>query len=463
MSRPRRRGQTPMIPLATTDAPPRVRSKGLALGVLCLAFFLEVLASTSVFTAGPDIATALDLSSASLPWLFTACTLPAGSLLLLGGRLADRFGARRIFIGGLGLLVISSLICGCATGPAMLLAGRVAQGVSAALTLPAALSLLLASFPEPAERNRALAAWSAVGGIGATAGLVVGGLVTSGLGWRWVFLGNVPIGIAMIVLAPLVLRSPAGRPGRLDVRGALVVSGALAAFVYGVGQVPTAGWLSLRTTGLIVIGLAACGCFVWLESRTPDALLPLHLFRNRSLVRGNVVLFAAGMCADGLLFTLTNHTQGELRWSAWDFALLTSVMTVTSVGAAGLAQRLVASAGTRLVAAGGLVLLACTGVVLALSTRLAEPLGVQVAGMLLFGLGMGASYVAGSIASLDAVPDQDAGVAAGLQNVSFGLGTTLGVATLSTVAAGDAAGYGAAFLVGAAVGLLGLAAAQRVR
>jgi len=403
--------------------------------VLCLAFFLDVLASTSVFTAGPAIAEDLELSRASLPWLFTACTLPAGSLLLLGGRLADRFGARRMFMGGLVLLVVSSLACGVAPGPGVLLAGRVGQGVSAALTMPAALSLLLATFPGEAERNKALAAWSAVGGIGATAGLVVGGLVTSGVGWRWIFLGNVPVGLVMIALCPLLLRPVAPRPGRLDLRGAVVVSAALAAFVYGVSQVPTMGWLAPRTAGLMLTGLALGVWFARLERRTPDALLPPRLFQNRSLVRGNVVLVAAGMCVDGLLFALTNDTQGRRGWSAWDFALLTSVMTITSVGAAWLAQRLVTAVGTRIVAAAGLVLLALTSVLLMVATGVADPVVLLVTGMVLFGLGMGASFVAGSIASLSGVPARDSGVAAGVQNVSFGVGTTLGVAMLSTVAA----------------------------
>jgi MFS family permease len=353
------------------------------------------------------------------------------------------------------LLVVASTVCGAATTAEVLMAGRVVQGVSAALTMPAALALVITTFAEPAERNRALAAWSAVGGIGATAGLLLGGLVTDGAGWRWVFWANVPIGLVILMLVPVLLRAAPRHPARLDVPGAAVVSLGLAAVVYGVSRVPTLGWWHPETVGLMALGVVLCGVFVLVEARTDEPLVPLHLFRNRLLVAGNVTLVVAGMCVDGLLFTVTNLTQTGLGWSAREFALLTSVMTIVSTGTAWIAQRRVGAVGTRPVAATGMALLVLTGLTMAAGTDGTRPAYLLSVGMLFFGAGMGAAFVAGSIAALSDVDEADSGIAAGLQNVSFGVGTTLGVAVLATVAAASD-GYWPALLAGAVLATVGL-------
>lgn len=330
-----------------------------ALCLLCLAFFVDVFGSTSVFAAGPALGRALGLSQAGLQWSFTAATLPAGALLLMGGRFADLFGRRRMFMLGLGLLVLASLACGWAPSAAALIGARAAQGASAALLMPAALSLLMNTFRDDRERNKALAAWSVIGGTGATAGLLLGGLVTSGFGWQWVFFINAPLGVVMLLLSPVLLREP--------------------------------------------------------------------------------------------------------------------IMTVSSVGAAYIAERAIARFGPRPVAVSGLALLALTCLSFAAAaTGGGPPLTLMVI-MLLFGLGMGCAYVAGTVASLKDVSEQDSGIAAGLQNISFGLGTTLGVAALSTVAAATTrhllshpgspghtaaltSGYRAAFIVASLFAAFGLAA-----
>jgi MFS family permease len=428
-----------------------------ALGLLCTAFFVDVLASTAVFTAGPAIAASLDLSPVGLQWTFTAYALPAASLLLLGGRLSDRFGARSLLVVGLVLLVVASAVCGAATTGGVLLAGRVVQGVSAALTMPAALALVITTFAEPAERNRALAVWAAVGGIGATAGLVLGGLVTDGVGWRWVFWATIPVGLVGIALAPVLLRRSRRRPVGLDISGAALVTVGLAALVYGVSRVATVGWRHAETLGPMVLGVVLCGAFVVVEGRSADPLVPLRLFASRSLVAGNVALVVAGMCVDGLLFTVTTLTQTGLGWSAWDFAALASLMTVVSSAASWNAQRRIGVVGTRGVAASGMGLLALTGLTMAASTGGTQPAYLLAVGMLLFGAGMGGAFVAGSVAALSDVGEADSGIAAALQNVSFGVGTTLGVAVLATVAAATD-DYGVAFVAGAALATLGLVA-----
>lgn len=448
--------------------------------LLCLAFFVDVMGATSVFTAAPSLRRSLGLTPVGLQWSITAATLPGGALLLVGGRLADLLGRRRVFMVGVALLVIASLICGLAPNPAVLIGGRVLQGVAGALLIPAALALVIGLFVDEAERNRALAAWSAIGGIGATAGLVFGGLVTMGLGWQWVFLINVPVGLVMLSLSPLLLDEPV-KPAasrKLDRTGIITFTGGLGLFIYGISQVPEVGWASWRTLGFAVAGLMLLVAFARIEGHTPTPILPPWLLRSRSLLAGNATLFVAGICVDGLLFTLTLYTQRIRGYSPLEFGGLTAVMTLCSTGAAALAQRAVTRVGTSIVASVGVALLAVTCGLFALATSLRTPLPVLLIGMVAFGLGMGCAFVAGSVASLQDVHDEDSGVAAAVQNIAFSTGTTAGVAVLSTIATATTAhltseghadladltsGYRAAFIGGAVIAVLGLPATAGLR
>jgi MFS family permease len=430
--------------------------------LLCSAFFIDVMGSTSVFTAAPAIGRGLGLSPVGLQWSIIAATLPGGALLLVGGRLADRFGRRRVFMTGLGLLVLSSAACGVASSAAVLICARIGQGVSGALLIPSALSLIIAMFADDADRNKALATWSAIGGIGATAGLLLGGLVTTGLGWQWVFLVNVPVGLAMLALCPLLLDEAPGQDGpeELDVAGIVTMTLGLALLIYGTSQVPSLGWRDWRTTGGVLAGGLLLLSFVRVE-RTSDApIVPPRLLGSRVRAAGNATLFVAGMCVDGLLFTLTLYTQRGQGYSALRFGAMTAVMTICSVVAAWIAQRAITSVGTRLVAAGGLALLCGTCIIFAWAVTAAST-GLLVGGMVVFGFGMGCAFVAGSVASLEDVAEPDAGVAAALQTIAFGIGTALGVATLATVAAATAgspaSGSRAAFLGGVVIAAVGFA------
>ncbi len=444
----------------------------LALSLLCLAFFVTVLGSTSVFTAGPSIQTDLGMTAADLQWVFTAATLPAGALLLVGGRLADLYGRRRMFTLGLALLVVSSLACGLAESMPELVAARVGQGVAGAMLMPAALSLVMGTASVGRARTRALAAWSAIGGIGATAGLLLGGVVTLGLGWQWVFWVNVPIGLALIALAPLILQEPERKEGsrHIDLPGTVTITLGLALLVYAITNVPAHGWLDPLTSGSLGLSIVLLAGFAWVESRSREPVIPPSLLRSSGLVGGNLVLVAAGMCVDGLLFTLTQLTQRTLGYSALQFGLVTAIMTTTSVGAAYAAQRALVRVGVRPVATTGLTLLGLSCLAFAATVRWGGGVQVLAAGMLLFGLGMGCAFVAGSVASLADVAEAESGVAAGVQNISFSVGATLGVAILSSVAAGGSAaltsigqpvalalagGQQAAFLVGAGLALVG--------
>lgn len=430
--------------------------------LLCSAFFVDVMGSTSVFTAAPAIGRGLGLSAVGLQWSVIAATLPAGALLLVGGRLADRFGRRRIFMTGLGLLVVASGVCGTASSAAVLIGARIGQGVAGALLIPSALALVIAMFADEAGRNKALAAWSAIGGIGATAGLLLGGLVTTGLGWQWVFLVNVPVGLGMLALCPLLLDETSGRgePGTVDVAGIVTMTAGLALLIYGTSQAPSLGWDDWRTLGGVAAGGLLLVAFVHVERRSEAPIVPPRLLGSRRRAAGCATLFVAGMCVDGLLFTLTLYTQRTQGWSALRFGAMTAVMTSCSVAAAWVAQRAIARVGTRLVSAAGLALLCATCLVFTGAVTSAST-GLLVAGMVVFGFGMGCAFVAGSVASLEGVAEGDAGIAAALQNIAFGTGTALGVAALATIAAASAGspagGSRAAFLGGMAIAALGLA------
>lgn len=445
-----------------------------ALGLLCLAFFADTFGSTIVFPAGPAMERALGLSQAGLQWSFTAATLPGGALLLAGGRLSDVFGRRRMFMLGLVLLILASLACGWAPSAGVLLGARAAQGISAALLVPAALSLVMNTFPHEEERNKALAAWSAVGGAGATAGLLLGGLVTVTLGWQWIFFINVPLGGAMLLLSPVLLREPpAGEESRkVDVPGTMTITCAVALFIYTITETSQQGWLTLRTLGGLCIVMGLIAAFARIESRRKIPMLPPALLRSRPLVAGNLVLLTAGLSVDGMIFTLTLYTQRVLGYSAIQFGGITAIMTVSSIAGAPIAQRAVARFGPRLVGRAGLAMLCLGNAGLAAATSLGGS-PVAIAGsMLVFGLGMGCAFVPGTIASLKDVSERDSGIAAGIQNVSFSLGTTVGLAILSAISAavihssrpggqGYAgiliSGYRTAFICGALLGALGLA------
>jgi EmrB/QacA subfamily drug resistance transporter len=445
--------------------------------LLCLAFFMAALQSSSVFTAAPSIARDLGFSAERVQWMFTAYALTFGGLLMLGGQLADLFGSRRMFMAGVALFVLSSLLCGLAWSPGALIGARAVQGASAAVMSPAALSLVVSTFSDSAERNAALGTWSALAGIGATAGLLFGGLVTEGLGWQWVFFLNLPVGVGMLAASPILLREGRRRGHRraLDPVGAVCITAALVLLVYAITQAPQARWTSTQTIGLLVAAAVLMASFGFTEARSAAPLLRLRMLRSRALVGGNLVVLAAGMCIDGMLFTFTLYAQQVLGYSAIQFGLTVAVATVTSIAGSYVAQRTVTKAGFRSVATVGMMLLGVSFLLLSRIPVHGPGRGDLFVGLLLFGLGIGSSFVAGSIASLSDVVEQDSGVAAGLQNTSSNIGTALGVAILSTVASARTAhltgphvpprlivlteGYHAAFVAGAVIAVLGSATA----
>jgi EmrB/QacA subfamily drug resistance transporter len=442
-----------------------------ALALLCTAFFMVILDSAIVLVALPSIDADLAFSSSDLQWVLSAYLLSFGGLLLLGGRTADLLGRRRMFIIGTGLFALASLGAGLAGAAAALLVARVVQGVAAAIMTPTALSIVMTTFPEGAERNKALGIWGSTGAIGGTAAWLVGGPITDGLGWEWIFLINVPVAAVVAALSPVLLRESRGalRQRRFDVSGAVTITAALVALVYAVVEAPEAGWGDPQTLGLLALAAVLTVVFVRIESRSVAPLAPLGVFRSRSLVGGNLVLFALGTTGFGVPFILTQYAQEVLGWSAMQFGLASVVMPVTAVIGTATAQAIATRGGVRRVA---VVAMALTGLGSLLLTQVSvggSYLGDLFFALVILGPGIGAAYVAGSIASLTGVAETEAGLASGLNNASFQIGGAVGVAILSTVAVSGANGaqtlasltdgYQSAFAVAIVVAALGTAAA----
>ena len=448
-----------------------------ALALLGTAFFMVILDGTIVLTAVPSMREDLRLSVGGVQWVITAYALTFGGLMLFCGRAADLFGRRRVFMTGVALFAASSLLCGLAWSGGVLIAARVVQGLAAAIMAPSALSLVMTTFPEGAERNKALGVWGGLGGIGATAGLLIGGVITSGLGWEWTFFINVPIGLALLAVSPVLLRESRDRAGAraLDPAGAVSITAALVLLVYAVFRAPQVGWASVQTLGMLAGSAALIGVFVAVEARVAAPLVPLRLFRLSTLVGGNVVIFAVGMAVDGMLFILTLYAQQVLGYSAVQFGLMTAVMTVMAILGALIGQSIVTRVGVRPVAAVSMLLVSIGCALLIWVSPGGSYVRDILTGLLIFGPGMGAAFVAAQIAALTGVAERDSGLASGLVDTSFNLGAAIGIAVVSTVAvtrtntilaAGNQTepltalteGFQAAFLITTAFAILGLIA-----
>jgi EmrB/QacA subfamily drug resistance transporter len=442
-----------------------------ALVLLCTAFFMVILDSAIVLVALPSIDADLAFSAGDLQWVLSAYLLSFGGLLLLGGRAADLLGRRRMFVVGTGVFALASLGAGLAGSAGVLLGARVVQGVAAAIMTPTALSILMTTFPEGAERNKALGAWGSTGAIGGTAAWLIGGPITSGLGWEWIFFINVPVAVAVAALSPSLLsesRAVAGKR-RFDVAGAVTITAALVALVYAVVEAPEAGWASGQTLGLFALAAVLTVVFVGIESRSAAPLAPLGVFRSRALVGGNLVLLALGTFGFGVPFILTQYAQEVLGWSPIQFGLASIVMPVAATVGTVSAQALATKHGVRPVAMVAMVLTGLGTLAFSQVSVDGSYMGDLFLGLLILGPGIGAAYVAGSIASLTGVAETEAGLASGLNNASFQIGGAIGVAILSTVAVSGAHGatptaaltngYQSAFAVAIVAAVLGLVVA----
>jgi EmrB/QacA subfamily drug resistance transporter len=411
------------------------RSKWLVLAVVGAAFFMTILDVAIVNVAIPSIQKDLKIGESTVQWVITAYAITFGGFLLLGGRMADLLGRRRIFVGGLILFTLASLVCGLASSAGVLIASRAVQGVGAAIISPAALSIVTTTFEEGAERNKALGIWGALGGSGAAVGVLLGGILTKYLGWEWIFFVNVPVGAIVFALTrPIVPESRADLGHRrFDATGAVSVTGGLALFVYAISKAPDVGWGTGRTIGLLILSVAILAFFVIWERRTTAPLVPFSIFRIRTLTGANAVGLLLGATIYANFFILTLYVQQILGWSALKTGVTFLATAATTVIWAGVAQALVTKIGPQLVMTTGLIVLSlsCLGY-----TRLPvdghywpDLLPIY----LVFALGLAFGFIPVTIAGFIGVPAQQAGLASGLLNTSQQIGGAVGVALTSTI------------------------------
>jgi EmrB/QacA subfamily drug resistance transporter len=407
--------------------------------------------------------------------VISAYALIFGGFLLLGGRAADMLGRRSVFLAGIVVFTVASLLAGLAWSEASLIAARALQGLGAAIITPAALSILSTTFAEGRERNIALGAWGAVGGFGAVAGVLLGGILTDALSWEWIFFVNVPVGAAGFVLAPLLLQeSRDARVRRFDVPGAVLVTGGLSSLVYAITQAGQDGWLAPETLAVFAGSLLLLGAFVGWEVRHPEPLMRFGILRIRTLTGANVAGFIMGTALFSMFLMLTLYMQQVLGYSAMKTGVAYLAVAGTAIVWSAVASQLVTRLGVKPVLVLGMAMLTAGLLYFTQVSVGGSYVGDLLPGFLIIGVGIGFSFVPIAIAALAGVKPAEAGLASGLINTSQQIGGALGIAALSTIATSrteDAVatgtilpealvdGFSSAFTVGAVFAALGLVAA----
>jgi EmrB/QacA subfamily drug resistance transporter len=451
------------------------RRKWWGLGLLAAVQFMVVLDIAIVNVALPSIKTDLGFSQEDLQWVMSAYALVFGGLLLLGGRSADLLGRRRVFLAGVIVFTVASLFAGLAWSESSLIGARALQGLGAAIISPAALSILSTTFDEGRERNIALGVWGAVGGFGAAAGVLMGGILTDALSWEWIFFVNVPVGVAAFLLAPMLLaESRDARVKTFDVGGAVLVTGGLSALVYAITQAGQDGWLAGETVGFFALALVLLVGFVAWERRQAEPLMRFGILRTRTVSGANVAGFILGTAMFSMFLMLTLYMQQVLGFSAMRTGLAYLAVAGTAIVWSAVAAQLVTRIGVKPVLVVGMSSLTAGLLYFTQVSVDGSYLTDLLPGFLLTGLGIGFAFVPISIAALAGVRNSEAGLASGLFNTSQQIGGALGIAALSTiassqtdsaVAAGSALpvalvdGFTAAFAAGAGIAALGIVTA----
>jgi EmrB/QacA subfamily drug resistance transporter len=460
---------------------PAPRNLTLALIVIAAAQLMVVLDATIVNIALPSIQKALHFSATGLEWVINAYALTFGGLLLLGGRAGDLFGRRRMFVVGITIFTLGSFAGGLATSSTWLIIARAAQGIGAAIVAPTALSLIADTFREGPDRNRALGVYGAVAGAGGALGLLLGGVLTSFASWRWVLFVNVPIGIVLAFVAPRVLAATQGRDGRLDLPGALTVTGGMVSLVYGLSHAATNGWTDRVTLGTLGLAGVLLLLFVVIEARSPHALMPFSIFAQRNRDGAYVLSLVIGVAVFGVFFFLTQFVQNILGFSPLAAGIAFLPLTAAIIITAQIVARLVGRFGPRpfitigpLLVAGGLFWLSQINDQTTYLTGLVGP-------MLLIAIGMGNIFVPLTLMAVAGSTPAESGLASALLNVGQQIGGSIGIALLGTIAATAtknqlagvipshavvnhalAAGYAAGFQVATVIALAGFVVALAV-
>jgi EmrB/QacA subfamily drug resistance transporter len=419
-----------------TDQRDYLERRWWALALLCMTQFMVVLDASIVNIALPSIGEDVGISQENLSWVVNGYVLTFGGFLLLGGRMADLLGRRRIFMAGLIVVAVASLFAGFAPSEGALIAARAGQGLGAAIIAPSALSIVTTIFRDGSERNKALGAWGAVAGSGGAAGVLLGGVLTDGLGWEWVMWVNVPVALIVLALTPqLIPESRSESQTRhFDIAGAVTVTAGLSLLVYAIVDAESAGWGSTQTVGLLALAVALLGVFTAIELRSHAPLVPFSIFRKRTLTGANAVGLMVGGSLFAMFFFITLYMQQVLGYSPIKAGLSYLPLSIAIILSAGVASQLVTKIGFKPVLLVGLVLIA-GGLVWFSQVSVDGGFTTDILGpSLLAAVGLGFAFVTTTIAAVSGIEDREQGLASGLINTSQQIGGALGLAVLATIA-----------------------------
>lgn len=419
-----------------TDAEAAQRRKWLALALLATTQFVIVLDAAIVNVAIPSIGRDLKFSPENLTWIPNAYALTFGGFLLLGGRMADLLGRRRLFMYGLVLFSVASLLGGLSQSEAQLIAARALQGLGAALLAPSALSMVTNMFAQGAERNKALGVWGAVSGSGGAAGVLLGGVLTEYAGWEWVLWVNVPIGVIAALIAPrlLVESRREGGTRHFDAIGAVTITAGLSLLVYALVDAVSAGWGSTKTLGLLAISFALIAAFVFLEQRSREPLVPFRIFRIRTITGSNLVGLLVGASLFAMFFFLSRYMQEVLEYSALKAGLSYLPLAIAIIVSAGIASVLVTKFGFKPILVAGMVLVTIALLWFAQVPVTGSYLSDLLGPMVIAAVGLGFAFVPVTIGAMTGVSEDESGLASGLINTSQQVGGALGLAVLGSIA-----------------------------
>lgn len=413
-------------------------NKWAILALLALAQFMVVLDVAIVNVALPSIAVDLNFAENNLQWVVTAYTLTFGGFLLLGGRASDLYGRRKVFIAGTAAFTLMSLLCGLAETESQLIIARAAQGLAAAIMSPAALSIVLSEFKEGEERNKAMGVWAGVAAGGAAAGVLLGGILTQYLNWRWNFIVNVPVGLMVVFASLRMLPHHIGEENKklkLDTVGAVLATGGLMTLVYGLSKAPQYGWDSVTVWSLIFAGIALLGAFIWNEKRVDQPLMPLKIFKIRNVLGGNLAFLAIACTLFSMFFFLTLYIQQVLGYSPVKTGLSFLPVTIIIGATSAIMSNLVGKIGYKPPMLAGPLVLALGLYILSTTMEVGGDYWHNVfPGLAVCAVGMGLTFLSGTLAATSGVPKHFSGLASGVLNTSQQVGGALGLGILSAVA-----------------------------
>lgn len=407
-----------------------------ALFLLCTAEFLVIMDTSIIGVALPAIKEDLGYSQTGLQWIFNAYVILFGGFLLLGGRLSDLFGARKIFMWGFVILTAASLLAGMAWSEYALNTGRALQGLGSAFIAPAALTLVISKFTDPKELNKALGFWGASAAAGGSAGVFLGGAITEWLSWHWIFLINIPIGIIVLLRSRSLLFTGDTRKGKVDMAGAILATAALILMVYAIVASETAGWDSVQTIGLLIVSLALLFAFYLTQKHKSEPLVSMSIFKVPNLSAGNIVMGLLAAAWIPLWFFLNLYLQQTLHYSAFNSGLALLPMTLAIMFLmVGVTGKLVAKFGFKSNMIVGLLVLAASLFLFSIAPTNGNFVTHVLPASLLGAIGMSLTYIPGTIASMSGAKPEETGLASGLVNTSYQVGSALGLAIIVTISA----------------------------